>query len=124
MSMSRGAVIGGRSKNVGGSSILTTKRRSHPINSQADPPMNLAIAKTVAFDITATWSPPTPLLGSFIGYTIELQQVVNNFSLWGKTQSITGTSFTYTSNLSGQYRVRIKSRYSFGDSYWIESSIV
>jgi hypothetical protein len=126
MGMSRGVVIGGRSKNVGGSSILSTKRRgSSPSLPVANPPGSFTVASTLkangTYDISASWDAPYPVLPSFLGYTLELEDSSSASPTWANTQNTTALTYTYTSRPSSQYKIRIKSRYSFSDSYWVES---
>lgn len=122
-----GVLISGRSKNVGGAGILSTKKRggssSNPVS---NPPTGLSLAKTLNADrtwgLSASWG-AVPASPSFLGYTLELQQTVSGAPSWSDTQNLTTTSFTYRSNPNGRYKVRAKARYTFGDSYWVESSI-
>jgi len=123
-----GLLINERSRNVGGSQILSSKKRGgSSTNPTPNPPSGLTLSKTLnpngTWKLDASWGAALPATPSLLGYTLELQQTISDTPTWGNTQNLTATSFSYASTADGQYKVRLKARYTFGDSYWIESSV-
>jgi hypothetical protein len=117
-------LIGGKSKNIGATNILQSKKVAPKT---ALPPTSVIILESIlsngSWKISASWSSPVSI-PFFVNYIIEIQQIVDTFPTWLNSQSINTESYIYTLLTDGVYKVRVKAVYTFADSIWIESNIV
>lgn len=118
-------IIGGKSRNLGNSRLLVSKKKGGIL------PRNLSLSAQLRvnnnWDLNAFWLAPTGTEFLPTGYQIELQKtdvILPAIPSWGTQNSLTGVTFSYTNLAEGIYKVRVRAQYAGGPSEWVESNVV
>lgn len=121
--MSR-VLIGGRSRTVGNSRLLATKKKG------GDTPRGVSLSGSIqingTWNLVASWYPPVINDPPILSYSIQIQQtlvILPAVPTWGAIQSTTAIEIPYLALPDGIYKVRVRAEYGGVSSDWVESPL-